>query len=242
MVFVYQGVNIDYRFFGKAGERVTLLLHGWGCDGDVFENIVAQFPNRNFLTLDFPPFRNSGKVDENWNIYTYANMVISLCEHMKISGCDVLAHSFGGRVAILISALRPELVGSLILVGSAGLKPKFNLKRYLKIKQYKIKKKFGCKVENMGSSDYQKLDEQTRKVFVSIVNENLKDFCPKIKAKTLVVCGENDKETPLYMAKKLSRLIKNSSLVVLKNAGHFAFLESPLVFCREIDKFWEECK
>lgn len=242
MVFVYQGVGVDYRFIGKEGERVTLLLHGWGCDGDEFESIVTKFPDRYFLTLDLPPFRNSGKVNENWNMFTYANMVISLCEHMKISDCDILAHSFGGRIAIIISALRSELVNSLVLVGCAGLRPRFSLKRYIKVKKYKLKKRLGKNTDNMGSEDYRRLDEATKKVFVSIVNENLRDFCSKIKAESLIVCGENDKDTPLYMAKKLSRLIKNSKLVVLKDAGHFAFLDSPLVFYKEIDKFWEECK
>ncbi len=239
MTFFYQGVEVEYHFIGNPGPCPTLILHGWGCDGEEFASTVENFSDRYFLTLDFPPFGKSGKVDAEWNIYTYASMVISLCEHLKVKKCDILAHSFGGRVGILMAALAPEFVGSLVLVDSAGLLPRFSFKRYLKIKEFKLKKKLGLNVQGYGSEDYQNLDEATRKVFVSIVSEDLKGYCHLISAKTLIVFGEKDKDTPPYMAKKLHRLIKNSTLVLLKEGGHFSFLDCPLSFCKALHNFWE---
>lgn len=239
MVFVYQGVKVNFKLVGE-GKKTTLLLHGWGCDGEIFSPLINHFENRRFVVLDFPPFGLSDPVNGEWNIYTYASMVMSLCQHLKLQKFDILAHSFGGRVAILIASLVPEQVENLVLVGSAGLRPKPSLKRFIKIREYKIKKRLGFNVERYGSADYKKLDDETKKVFVSIVSENLKNYCPRICAKTLIVFGERDKDTPVYMAKKLHKLIKNSSLVILKDAGHFAFLDAPLSFIRAVDKFWEE--
>jgi pimeloyl-ACP methyl ester carboxylesterase len=48
---------------------------------------------------------------------------------------------------------------------------------------------------------------------------------PNIKASTLLIWGEHDTATPLCDAKIMENLIKDSGLVVLKNAGHFSFLE-----------------
>ena len=38
--------------------------------------------------------------------------------------------------------------------------------------------------------------------------------------------GENDLDTPIYMAKIMEKEINDSGLVVLKNAGHFSYLDS----------------
>jgi pimeloyl-ACP methyl ester carboxylesterase len=76
-----------------------------------------------------------------------------------------------------------------------------------------------------------------QKSFIKIVNEHL-DYClNKIENKTLIINGVNDKETPIYMAKRLNLGIKNSHLILLPNAGHFAFIDRPNLFNMEIGKF-----
>lgn len=44
-------------------------------------------------------------------------------------------------------------------------------------------------------------------------------FAKKIMCPTLIVWGDGDCETPMWMAKRLKRLISGSGLVVLENAG-----------------------
>ena len=53
----------------------------------------------------------------------------------------------------------------------------------------------------------------------------LDNFLDKIENQTLIIFGEKDRETPLYMAKSLNAGIKNSSLKIIKNAGHFCFID-----------------
>jgi pimeloyl-ACP methyl ester carboxylesterase len=69
------------------------------------------------------------------------------------------------------------------------------------------------------------------------VNEDLSKFAKFIKCKTLIVWGERDFETKLYMARKLKRLIKNSKLIIIKGAGHFSFLEKKDEFAIILDTF-----
>lgn len=64
-----------------------------------------------------------------------------------------------------------------------------------------------------------------RQVLVKSVNEDLKIEMPKIKTPTLLVWGENDTATPVSDAKIMEKLIPNAGLVILKNAGHFSFVE-----------------
>ena len=92
---------------------------------------------------------------------------------------------------------------------------------------------------NAGSQDYQALSSEMKKVFVSIVNQHLDEYLPLIKQKTLIIFGEKDNETPIYMARKLHKNISNSKLEIIKGAGHFCFLDNLMTFYRIIDKFLE---
>ena len=66
-----------------------------------------------------------------------------------------------------------------------------------------------------------------RDSYVLVVNEHQDGEISYIKNKTLIIYGENDTETPLYMASKFAKKIKNSILYTVKNAGHFCFMEKP---------------
>lgn len=239
MFYSFAGVKVFYQEFGKSSSRATLLLHGWGRSSQDFENFASAFPNRYFVALDFPPFGKS-QTPEDWSIFTYVQMVISLCEHLKITEVDLVGHSFGGRVAILLCAVNRSYVHSCILVGSAGIKPKRKISYFLKVSRYKILKRFGKNVERFGSEDYKALSPQMRKTFVSIVNTHLDAFARTITTPTLIVCGRDDRQTPLYMAKKLNKYIRNSQLEIIENAGHFAFQECPMIFYGIVKRFWEK--
>lgn len=218
----------------------NIYLHGWGRSYKDFVFCDRFLKSENSLFIDFPPFGKSDKKVKEWSIFTYVNMVLSLVEHLKIGKFNLIGHSFGGRVSILIAVLSKNQTNKMILVDSAGLKPKRKLSYYIKVYKYKRRKKQGKDVSTFGSEDFKKLDEDMKKVFSNIVNTHLDDFLPYIKTKTLVVFGEKDKTTPLYMAKKLNRKIKGSSLLVLKKSGHFCFLEKQFEFVSLTKKFLEE--
>ena len=57
------------------------------------------------------------------------------------------------------------------------------------------------------------------------VNEDLSHLLPGIKASSLLIWGDQDTATPLSDGKKMEKLIPDAGLVVLKDAGHFAFAQ-----------------
>ena len=138
---------------------------------------------------------------------------------MGLAGCDIIAHSFGCRVAILLAARHPEMVGKMVLTGAAGLIPKRSVKYYLKVYSYKamkwIARKSGLKrllkalgwdVEakiraRAGSSDYRALPETMRGTFVKVVNQDLKGYLKDIKASTLLIFGDQDTDCLLYTSR-----------------------------------------
>lgn len=240
MFYNYNSVAVYYKVFHEGRGDPIFLLHGWGVNGKIFDQLIENFPEKTFVVVDFPPFGESDKNIKDWTIFTYASLFMSLCDHLKIEKCDILGHSFGGRVAIIVSAIRRSLVHSCILVDSAGLRPRRKMKYYVNLWKYKIYKKLGKDVSRFGSSDYKPLPPEMKDVFKNIVSTYLEEYARRSKVKTLLVWGENDKETPLYMGKRLNRYIKTSRLYVMKNTGHFPFLDKPLEFYQLINNFWED--
>ena len=85
----------------------------------------------------------------------------------------------------------------------------------------KLKSKFGSK-------DYQNAGYM-RNILVKTVNEDFTDKICEIKCPVFIYWGEKDKDTPLWMAKKLKKIIKDSGLYVVKNGGHFSFIDDPAI-------------
>ncbi len=236
MYFDYIGTKVHYKFSKKQNGQVLILLHGWGGNINSFKQIEDLKKHFKVLEVDFPPFGKSEEGQE-WSVFSYANMLISLCEKLKIEKCHILGHSFGGRIAILIGAIKKDLVDKMILVGCAGMKPRRSLKYYLKVANYNIRKKMGKDVSNFGSSDYRALSSNMKKTFSRIVNTHLEEYAKMLSQEVLIIFGDEDKETPLYMGKRLNKLIKNSSLVVMKKCSHFCYVEKPYEFCLLTKKF-----
>lgn len=236
MIYKFKNVEIFYKYFKRRSEVVNIFMHGWG---DNHKNLLfcGNFLSQSCLFVDFPPFGGSAKDIKDWTIFTYANMIISLCQHLDIRRFNLVGHSFGGRIAILIAVLCKNETNKIVLIDSAGLKPRRTLTYHLKVFAYKIKKKIGRDVSKYGSCDYLALNENMKKIFINVVNTHLDDFLPFIKCNTLIIFGKSDKVTPVYMAKKLHKKIKNSKLILYEDAGHFCFIDKKLEFIEDISHF-----
>jgi pimeloyl-ACP methyl ester carboxylesterase len=231
-----KGLKVNYQETGKGTQLV--LLHGWGSNLQIFEDIQQYFQN-DFcvISIDLPGFGKSDPPPEVWGVEEYTSFIEEFFESKNITRPILLGHSFGGRISILFSSRNPVL--KLILVDSAGIKPGRSLDYYLKVYSYKlIRKTLPVLIgkgqaetvlekyrKKAGSSDYKNASGVMRQVLVKAVNEDLKSVMPLIKAPTLLFWGENDTATPVSDGKIMETLIPNAGLVVLKAAGHFSFVE-----------------
>ena len=139
--------------------------------------------------IDYPGFGETKFPNYNLTMDDYTEMIIKFFNDSKISNPNIIAHSFGGRIAILLSSKYNVSINNLILIDSAGIKPKMTLKKKFRLKLYKtlqslanylpkkIKHKFKTYLFNkFSSSDYQSLDENMRETFKNIVNLDLTNY------------------------------------------------------------------
>lgn len=230
------------------GKQVVVFLHGWGARGEIFKWFAGELKKDYMVVIpDFNGFGKSEDPDSIWGVREYSENLFNLLNELNLKKVTLVGHSFGGRVAIKFCKMYPGCVDRLILVNSAGIRPKRGFKYFIRVMRYKYLKraaahnpKLAEKLKGFGSKDYKALNDSMKKVFIKVVNEDLKPDMLKIKTKTLIIWGEKDLETPLYMAKKINKYIKGSELIIIKDAAHFSFLDKPRDFILILRAFLKE--
>lgn len=222
------------------GRKTLLFLHGYLSSSKSFY-YQQKFFERDFNVYipDLKGFGENVGMDYPYSLSDYLQEVREYMYKFGINTPNVVAHSFGARIVIKGASEDSELFNKLVLTGAAGLRAKPSLRKTAKKFAFNVAKRF-CKKEKLKrfySSDYQTLSPVMQKSFIKIVNENLDERLKYIDNPTLLVFGEKDKETPLYMAKRFNSEIKNSTLTVIKGAGHFCFIDSPIKFNGEVREF-----
>ena len=261
MLLEVNGAKVDV-YTGGSGERAALLLHGWGCSAQMMRSVAGLLEGgMRVAAVDFPGHGKEGKAlppPQPWGVPQYMEMTAEIIRRLNLAPCDIVAHSFGARVAILLASTYPELVGRMILTGAAGIKKPKTGKATMKQNLYKglrgavnaldKTRLFGdlpekgreALVQKFGSPDYRVLTPEMRKTFNQVISLDLTDRLEMIKAPTLLYWGAQDTETPLWMAQTMKARIPDAGLVVEENAGHFAYLEQNARFLRIARSFLME--
>ncbi len=74
----------------------------------------------------------------------------------------------------------------------------------------------------------------------SAQEHSAEDLLKKIKTPTLIITGELDQFTPMWLSKKMNRLIPDSEIFIMKNATHAGLVEQPDLINLRIEKFIRE--
>ena len=244
------GISLRVEVSGNPDTPIVLLLHGWGCSLETVRSIasVAAETHRVF-NIDLPGFGQSTEPASVWGVEEYTKLIEGLVRQLNINNPSLIGHSFGGRISILYSSRNP--VDKVILVDAAGIKPRRPLKYYLRVYSFKTMKwiaktflppskadKFIESRRNRhGSPDYNSASPRMKAILSRVVNEDLRNVMPNIKAPTLLIWGENDTATPLSDAKQMEKLIPEAGLVSFPGVGHYSFLENPRGFRAVLSSF-----
>jgi len=240
-------VNIEYTQEGKG--RDVVFLHGWGQNKEMMEPLAAHMADRFRVTnLDFPGFGKSDLPPVPWGVDDYTLWFEDFTQKTGIIDPILIAHSFGARVAIRYASRNK--VHKMVLTGAAGLKPKHKIDYYLRVYTYKAAKQIfrlpflKQYLENMrkqfGSADYKSSTGVMRASFVKIVNQDLLPYLKTITCPVLLIWGEKDDATPLWMGKVMEKEFRDAGLVIFENDDHFAYWHQTARFLRITDTFLKD--
>lgn len=237
------------RSFAAAASPPVLVLHGWGASIEAVYPIVTGLEAAaTVYALDLPGFGQSALPPQPWGVEDYQAFVAAFMDALGIERASFVGHSHGGRVAIRMAATEPQRVERLVLVDSAGIRPKRTLRWYRRVALAKIGK-YAARflgrpgellrerlVARAGSTDYLQAGPM-RPTLVRLVNSDLREHLPQIRASTLLIWGSNDTDTPLSVAGEMERLIPDAGLVVFEGAGHYSYLDQPARFATVVSHF-----
>lgn len=255
LLFEFEGAEVRWQVSGSG--KPLLLLHGWGSSSTVMKPLADSLGSaRKCYLPDLPGFGESPEPPEAWNVDRYADMAevfikeVILKDSDTFQTTDLLVHSFGARIALKLLT-RPEIakkIDKVIFTGGAGLKPRrepeYFIRKYTakvlkapflllpgKLRDKGLNRLRSTKLwKKLGSSDYKKLSGVMRETFVLTVTEYLDDLLPTLRHEILLLWGENDTATPMDQARRFEAQLPQSALVIIKNAGHYAFLDQPQQF------------
>lgn len=252
MFVTINDLKLHYHVSGEG--KSIILLHGWGAHSKTFEP-VHQHLEHHFrsYSIDLPGFGQSDPPPVPWGTAEYTQLVQQFMNEFAIEQPILFGHSFGGRIAIRLASAEP--IPKMVLIDSAGIRPKRSWKYYLKVYFYKSLKYVVTRLPILknhsqdllerfrkisGSTDYRQASAVMRATLVKVVNEDLRHVLPKITASTLLIWGENDQATPVADGQLMEQLLPDGGLVILKNAGHYSYLDRLQEFLLIIDNFLQE--
>ena len=232
-------MNIAYLRRGEGKDLV--FLHGYLSCKESFYPQIGYFSRHFRVTApDFPGFGKSDRIPAAWSVGDYADWLEGFFKEQGIVFPYVIAHSFGGRVAL--KCLARGLIDRAVLTGCAGIVKKRTMAYRIRVGGYRLVKRVSPRFAeaHFGSREYRSLSPLMRESYKKIVNEDLREEAGRIARPVLYLYGERDKETPLSSGRILHECTAGSKLAVFKGCGHFAHLEEPLMFNLAAEEFLDD--
>ena len=244
-------------FINDTGKGLPLVLvHGFLGSSDMWKPQINYF-NKNYRVLApaLPGFGKSSKVKSCNTIECMARTIIDTLRTKKIDEFNLLGHSMGGMVAQEMVRLAGEKILKLICYGTGPIgnipgrfetidesREKLRING-LKNTAYRIAKTWFVEEDK---AKYFYLCEEAGKQtsieaadngLVAMKNWNGIDNLKKIKNKTLIIWGDQDKAYNYNQVEALNNNIPKSDLKIIKDCSHNVHLENPDEFNKTITKF-----
>lgn len=229
------------RLFGESygeGPVQVVWLHGWARRGEDFARAASTLASRGVasVALDLPGFGATPAPSVPGGARLYAELVVPALEEISTGPLILVGHSFGGTVATVVTAERPELVRALVLIGSPllrGASPRPGPSRYRAVRWLNTHgllsdRRLEDARQKYGSSDYRRVNGVMRAVLVASVNESYEDELTEVRAPVELLWGADDKEVPVEIAHRVASLLTGDVDVhVLAGVGHLVPTEAP---------------
>ena len=257
----HDGVRIHYTDT-ESGAETIVFSHGLLFSGAIFEKQIAHLKARyRCIAYDHRGQGLSSPAADGYDMDTQTNDAIALIEKLGPGRCHFAGLSMGGFVAMRLAIRRPELLRSIILMGtSADPEPAENISKYRRLNivarwigLWPVVAKvmpimFGATFLN----DPARAEERavwrqrilannrmaiTRAVDGVVGRDGVYNHLDKIDLPALIIVGEEDVATVPARAERLHERIAGSKLVRIASGGHTSSVEEPAAVNAALDAF-----
>ena len=251
---LYQGIQLHYRKIGVGA--ATLLIHGFGEDGNVFNQAINHLPDQG--TLLIPDLPGSGE-SEVWpaaepSLNDFALALNAILEKEGIEKCSVMGHSMGGYIALAFAEQFPEKMVALGLLHSTAYAD--SAERIQKRKQaidfieregaaaflrISLPGLFAPAFREQGKAAIESLLTSMKQVSGSTLIQYYQAMMQRPDRSKLLeatpypvmfIIGQEDEIVKASDTLQLANITANAYIHVLNNVGHMSMLEAPESFAK----------
>jgi 4,5:9,10-diseco-3-hydroxy-5,9,17-trioxoandrosta-1(10),2-diene-4-oate hydrolase len=251
------GARVYYLHAGSG--KPMLLIHGLvGSSANWRNNIAALAQHASVYAIDLVNMGKSQRVGGlDAGLTATANRVAAVMNALNLAEADIVAHSHGGAVALMLAALHPSLVRRLILFAPANPYSRASdvmvriysttwgrmlawMLPYLPtpIQRIALGQMYGGADRVLDKCLQEIIDNLRSTVTLRHVLCVIRCWCAEMailkaaicrvkRTPTLLVWGDRDYTVSLSSAIQLKRRLRASELIVLPGGGHSVFEETP---------------
>lgn len=217
--------TIYYEVYGE-GEPL-FFIHGATLSSKYWLPYIFDYTDEyEVYLIDLPGHGNSGPLPENYSMEKIAQQLNELTTYLGFQKIKAIGYSLGGDVLFNLAAYYPDLIESMVTIGSFP-------RNFKKDFPETINKFSYGNLENLPwIAAYQKSDEQVKNLLNAIKHHNSSlndEQLSGISARILMVFGDNDligadndQGIPLAEVSRIGKLVPNTNLLVFPNSGHGA--------------------
>lgn len=254
------GGPVAWRSSGDSDAPVAVFFHGLGGNRTSWEPQLAALADvRRCCAWELPGYGDSPGLVES--LPQAAALAAEWIAQLSESPVDVVGLSFGGMVAQHLALDHPQVVRTLALLDTS---PAFGMDgtttaeewlatRVTPLHQEASPERFGPIVDAMVGPD---CSAEVKASIVStmravpgeslaaacraLVRHDTRERLHDITARTLVLVGAQDTETPPSYARTIADRIEGSRYVEVPGCGHISNLEEPDVVNEQLRALWHD--
>ena len=259
-IFSVGGVDLHYIQAG-AGDDI-LLLCGLGDDVTAWAEQTMAFAEHYRVTvIDNRGVGRSSLPDGEFTVVDMASDAAGLCDALGIRQAHVMGFSMGGAIAQELVIARPELVRSLVLVGSWCYSDRL-FRTFIESAEWTagiadderkwlmsfLASTYSTAVFEDGrvdafcaaalSNPYPQSIEAFQRTGRAILHHDTTGRLAAITAPTLVIYGEEDIICPPRHSRQIASLIPGAQLIGVPAQAHQPFQEAPAAFNAIVLDYW----